>query len=145
MGAMRKSRLSSYKQGRLIEHFVAGMTTRTASSLCGVNRKTAAFLFSSSAWDHRPWTGGWERGHVWRRDRGGHFRFSSLPDQSLRTLCRQAEPHQRHRELLEPSKASYAKIQRCSQRALWVIFEGMWVAFQQSKATRSITTDKTVG
>ena len=45
MGAMRKSRLSSYKQGRLIEHFVAGTTARTASSLCGVNRKTAAFYF----------------------------------------------------------------------------------------------------
>ena len=45
MGAMRKSRLSRYKQDRLIEHFVAGTTARTASSLCGVNRKTAAFYF----------------------------------------------------------------------------------------------------
>ncbi|HJN26113.1 MAG TPA: IS1595 family transposase, partial [Rhodospirillales bacterium] len=31
---MRKSRLSSYKQDRLIEHFVAGTTARTASRLC---------------------------------------------------------------------------------------------------------------
>ena len=45
MGAMRKSRLSRYKQDRLIEHFVAGKTARTAASLCGVNRKTAAFYF----------------------------------------------------------------------------------------------------
>ena len=42
---MRKSRLSHYKQDRLIEHFVAGTTARTAASLCGVNRKTAAFYF----------------------------------------------------------------------------------------------------
>lgn len=45
MGGMRKSRLSRYKQDRLIEHFVAGTTARTAASLCGVNRKTAAFFF----------------------------------------------------------------------------------------------------
>ena len=45
MGAMRKSRLSRYKQDHLIEHFVAGTTARTAASLCGVNRKTAAFYF----------------------------------------------------------------------------------------------------
>ena len=45
MGPMRKSRLSRYKQDRLIEHFVAGATARTAASLCGVNRKTAAFYF----------------------------------------------------------------------------------------------------
>ena len=45
MRAMRKSRLSRYKQDRLIEHFVAGTTARTSSSLCGVNRKTAAFYF----------------------------------------------------------------------------------------------------
>jgi transposase len=45
MGTMRKSRLSIYKQDRLIEHFVAGTTARTASSLCGVNRKTAAYFF----------------------------------------------------------------------------------------------------
>jgi transposase len=46
MGAMRKSRLSRYKQDRLIEHLVAGTTARTATSLCGVNRKTAAFYFN---------------------------------------------------------------------------------------------------
>ena len=42
---MRKSRLSQYKQDRLIEHFVAGSTARTAASLIGVNRKTAAYYF----------------------------------------------------------------------------------------------------
>ena len=42
---MRKSRLSKYKRGRLVEHFVAGTTARTAASLCGVNRKTAALYF----------------------------------------------------------------------------------------------------
>jgi transposase len=45
MDAMRKSRLSLYKQDRLLEHFVTGTTARTAASLCGVNRKTAAFYF----------------------------------------------------------------------------------------------------
>ena len=45
MGSMRKSRLSKYKQDRLIEHFVAGTTARTASSLCGVHRNTAAYYF----------------------------------------------------------------------------------------------------
>ena len=42
---MRKSRLSRFKQGHLVEHFVAGTTARTAASLCGVNRKTAALYF----------------------------------------------------------------------------------------------------
>ncbi|MBM3532310.1 MAG: IS1595 family transposase, partial [Alphaproteobacteria bacterium] len=42
---MRRSRLGVSKQDRLIEHFVAGTTARTASSLCGVNRKTGAFFF----------------------------------------------------------------------------------------------------
>jgi len=42
---MRKSRLSHYKQDRLIEHFVSGSTARTAAALVGVNRKTAAFYF----------------------------------------------------------------------------------------------------
>ena len=45
MGLMRKSRLSQYKQDRLIEHFVAGTTARTAARLCGVHRNTAAFFF----------------------------------------------------------------------------------------------------
>jgi len=45
MGSMRKSRLSHYKQDRLTEHFISGSTARTAASLCGVNRKTAAFFF----------------------------------------------------------------------------------------------------
>ena len=42
---MRKSRLSHYKQDRLIEHFIAGTTARTAASLVGVHRNTAAFFF----------------------------------------------------------------------------------------------------
>ena len=42
---MLKSRLIRYKQGRLVEHFVAGTTARTAASLCGVSRKTAALYF----------------------------------------------------------------------------------------------------
>ena len=45
MEPMRKCRLSQYKQDRLIEHFVSGSTALTASSLCGVNRKTAAYFF----------------------------------------------------------------------------------------------------
>jgi len=42
---MRKSRLSKDKQQRLLEHFVAGATARTASALVGVNHKTAAYYF----------------------------------------------------------------------------------------------------
>jgi len=42
---MRKSRLSWVQQRRLIEHFVAGSTARTAASLVGVNKNSAAFYF----------------------------------------------------------------------------------------------------
>ncbi|MCD8569500.1 MAG: IS1595 family transposase [Geovibrio sp.] len=42
---MRKSRLSNIKQERLIEHFVAGTTARTAAALVDVNKTTAAFYF----------------------------------------------------------------------------------------------------
>ena len=45
MELMRKSRLSEYKQARLIEHFVSGSTARTAASLVGVNKSTAAYYF----------------------------------------------------------------------------------------------------
>lgn len=42
---MRKSRLSSEKKSRLIEHFVAGTTARVASKLIGVNKNTAAYFY----------------------------------------------------------------------------------------------------
>jgi transposase-like protein len=42
---MRRSRLSWSLQQRLIEHFVSGSTARTAASLVGVNKSTAAFYF----------------------------------------------------------------------------------------------------
>lgn len=42
---MRKSRLSRNKQNRLIEHFVAGTTARTAAVLVGVNKSTASYYF----------------------------------------------------------------------------------------------------
>jgi len=42
---MRKSRLSWYKQERLIEHFVSGSTARCAADLVGVNFKTGAYYF----------------------------------------------------------------------------------------------------
>lgn len=42
---MRKSKLSWYKQSRLIELFVAGSTARTAASLVGVNKTTAVITF----------------------------------------------------------------------------------------------------
>ena len=41
--SMRKSRLSKYKQDKLLELFVAGATVRTASSLVGVNKTTASY------------------------------------------------------------------------------------------------------
>jgi transposase len=43
--AMRKSRLSLYKQDRLIEHFVSGSTARTAAKLVNVNKTTSAYYF----------------------------------------------------------------------------------------------------
>ena len=42
---MRRSRISQSKQDRLIEHFIAGTTARTAASLVGVHRNSAAFYF----------------------------------------------------------------------------------------------------
>ena len=45
MSIMRKSRLSRHKQDRLVEHFVAGTTTRYAASLVDVNFKTSAYYF----------------------------------------------------------------------------------------------------
>ena len=42
---MRKSRLSKSKQIKLIEFFIAGSTARTASTLAGVNKNTAAYYF----------------------------------------------------------------------------------------------------
>ena len=44
-GSFRRSRLPWGKQVRLVEHFVAGTTARTAAELVGVNPKTAAFYF----------------------------------------------------------------------------------------------------
>jgi transposase len=45
MESMRKSRLSRYKQSRLIEHFVSGSTARTAASIVAVNKSTAAYFY----------------------------------------------------------------------------------------------------
>ena len=42
---MRRSRLSQYKQNKLIELFVAGVTARTAAELVNVNKSTAAYYF----------------------------------------------------------------------------------------------------
>ena len=42
---MRKSRLSQYKQYKLIELFIAGITARTAANLVGVNKSTPAYYF----------------------------------------------------------------------------------------------------
>ena len=42
---MRKSKLSQYKQSRLIELFVAATTARTAAALVGVNKTTASYYF----------------------------------------------------------------------------------------------------
>ena len=42
---MRRSRLSQYKQNKLIELFVAGITAGTAAQLVGANKNTAAYYF----------------------------------------------------------------------------------------------------
>lgn len=40
-----ESRLSQYKQERLLELFIAGSTARIAAELVGVHRNTAAYYF----------------------------------------------------------------------------------------------------
>jgi len=45
MVPMRKSRLSKYKQDKLIEHFVSCTTARCASQLVGVHRNSAAYYY----------------------------------------------------------------------------------------------------
>lgn len=42
---MRRSRLSSYNQVRLVQHLVAGTTARTAAALVGVGKHTVAYYF----------------------------------------------------------------------------------------------------
>ena len=42
---MRKRRLSSAEQSKLIEHFVTGTSARYAADLMGVNRNTSAYYF----------------------------------------------------------------------------------------------------
>jgi|GEM_PF-2124243 len=63
MGPMRKSRLSHYKQGRLIEHFVSGSTVLTATIwmieivfICSLPalRKCSAFLIRVAAYTLAP-------------------------------------------------------------------------------------------
>lgn len=45
MVSMRKSRLSVYKQDRLVEHFVSGSMARTAAALVSVNKSTVAYFY----------------------------------------------------------------------------------------------------
>ena len=42
---MKRSKLSKDKQLKLIEHFAAGTTARTASVLVKVNKTTASYYF----------------------------------------------------------------------------------------------------
>lgn len=42
---LRKSRLTLTKKTKLMEHFIAGATARTAASLVGVNKSTASYFF----------------------------------------------------------------------------------------------------
>jgi len=42
---MRKSRLSTSKQKRLIELFVASLTARIAAALVEINKNTASYYF----------------------------------------------------------------------------------------------------
>lgn len=43
--ARRRSRIGGYKQNKLLEMFVAGVTARTASELVGVNRHSATLFY----------------------------------------------------------------------------------------------------
>jgi Transposase and inactivated derivatives len=45
---MRKSRLSQYKQERLLELFIAGSTARIAAELVGVHRNLPHTIFTAS-------------------------------------------------------------------------------------------------
>ena len=51
--------------------------------------------------------------------------LQALSDQPLQALCRQAEPHQRHREFLQPGEASHGEIQWGSQGPFSAVFEGI--------------------
>ena len=42
---MRRSRLSQYKQNKLIELFIAGVSACTAAQLVSVNKNTAGYYF----------------------------------------------------------------------------------------------------
>lgn len=42
---MRKSKLTQTQQYKLLEHFIAGTTSRTASVIVGVNKTTASYYF----------------------------------------------------------------------------------------------------
>ena len=42
---LKRSRLSNYKQSKLLELFIAGATGRVASELAGVNKTTACYYF----------------------------------------------------------------------------------------------------
>jgi transposase len=195
---MRKSRLPWSIQRRLIEHFVSGSTARTAASLVGVNKSTAAFYFhrlreiiALESEDASPlfgeievdesYFGGHRKGKRGRGaggkipvfgllKRGGKVYAKVIPDAKGKTLkaiiedkvvpdsivysdtfssynvldvssfkhfrinhselFRSEEPHQRHRELLEPDQASYASFQRRPRHPLLPLLEGVRVAFQ---------------
>ena len=53
MGAMRKSRLSHYKQDRLLEHFVAGTDGPHGCVSIWGEPQDGDLLFPSPARDHR--------------------------------------------------------------------------------------------
>ena len=63
-GQMRKRRLNRHKQKRPVAHFIAGTAARTAASLVGVNKRTAACWvqrlrepMDEAVTDHTPFSG----------------------------------------------------------------------------------------
>jgi len=90
----RKSRLSWSKQLRLMEHFVAGTTARTAAELAGVNPKTAAFYFHSL---HQIIVLAEDKNHIngienfWNQAKRHLRRFNGVPKENFPLFLRECE------------------------------------------------------
>ncbi|HAS8353707.1 TPA: IS1595 family transposase [Vibrio vulnificus] len=95
---MIKSRLSQYKQERLLELFIAGSTARIAAEFVGVHRNTAAYYFHrlrvliAEHVDKHTWFDGeieFDESYFGGRrkgQRGGKVYTKVIPDVKSRTL-----------------------------------------------------------
>ncbi|MDW0429986.1 transposase [Mannheimia haemolytica] len=95
---MRKSRLSQYKQNKLIEQFVAGVTARTASELVNVNKNTAAYYFHRLRlliYQHSPHLEMFEGFNHFRINHSTHFAENQNHINGIENFGSQAKRHLR--------------------------------------------------